>query len=252
MLLTALAVMIFLSASGKENEGMSLAEWAESSSENQQEYVNGVKMYRPQVAGGKLIISDMVEIPAANDEQVFLKALMYMREKNDPLVERIEAIDFKNRRFTVSVVKKKATESNSEQFSYIEAFQGGKGLLSFSCGDISVSFKEKGLIPRTIKFDKLKPQNNLRDRDWLELQAFQFSGTVEDMVKYIRLRENIRVKQQDNIEKGKLCQGMNADEVILTVGQPFSRKKSGGRDKWLFEDGTSIIFTDGEVSHIMY
>lgn len=241
-----------LSASGKDDDKMTLAEWAELSSENLQEYVNGTKMYRPQVAGDKLIISDMVEIPGADDEQVFLKALMYMREKIDPLTERIEAIDFKNHRFTVSVIKKKASDNNPVLFSYIEAFQGGNGLLSFSCSEMSVNFKEKGLIPRTLKFEKLNPQSNLRDRDWLESQALQFSGIVEDLVKYIRLRDNIRVEQQDNIEKGKLSQGMNADEVVLTIRQPFSKKKSGGRDKWLFEDGTSIIFTNGVVSHIMY
>lgn len=238
--------------SAKSDNEMTLTEWASKQTEVLPEIVNGVKMYRPELAGEQLIISDMTEIPAGQARQIFLKALMYFREKSNPEFERIEAVDFKNLRFTVRCDKEKVGDDTSEVFSYTEAFQGTDGLLSFSCSDISVGFKEKGLIPRILKFEKLKPQINPRDRNWIESQAFIFSNKMSDIAKYVKLHESIKVNHEDEIIKGKIVQGMNPDEVVLTLGQPFSKKKSGGRDKWLFESGASIIFTDGVVSHIMF
>ena len=249
---TCLILIGPLTSFAKDEPEMTLAEWASQQTEVLPEIVNGVKMYRPELAGDQLIISDMTDIPGGDARQIFLKALMYVREKSDPLKERIEAVDFKNLRFTVRCDKEKLNDDASETYSYTEAYQGTKGLLAFTCGDMSVSFKEKGLIPRTLKFEKLKPQSNQRDRNWIESQSFILSEKVADLSKYIKLRDNIKVTHEDEIIKGKIVQGMNPDEVVLTLGQPFSKRKSGGRDKWLFESGASLIFTDGVVSHIMF
>lgn len=252
-ILTAGMALAALSASAQEPHEQTLAEWAAEQSEVLPEVVNGVKMYRPEVAGSSLIITDMAEVlPTERARQVFLKALMFAREKMDPATERIEAVDFKNNRFTVIAEKVKPGGDASETYSYTEAFQGADGLLSFSCGDIAVDYKERGILPRKLSFEKLKPQVNERHRAWIEAQAFLFSDRIRDIVSYINGHADMQVTHEDNILRGEVVQGMNPDEVILTLGTPFSRKKSGGRDKWLFDSGTSIIFTDGVVSHIMY
>lgn len=250
----ALSMVCMGVAARAQEAEQTLAEWAAEQSEVLPEMVNGVKMYRPEVAGNMMIITDMAEVggkPLAR--QVFLKALMFAREKMTPASERIEAVDFKNNRFTVIAEKiKPAAADATETYSYTEAFQGAEALLSFSCGDIVVEYREKGLIPRKLPFEKLKPQSNERHRAWIENQAFVFSDRVRDIATYITARSDIEVTHEDEILRGEVVQGMNPDEVVLTLGTPFSRKKSGGRDKWLYESGTSIIFTDGLVSHIMY
>lgn len=238
-------------AAKKEENKQTLAEWAAEQTATLPEYVEGVKMYRPEVANESLIISDLVDIKKEKGKQVFLKALMYARERLDDETERIEAVDFKNNRFTIRGTKAVARKDKPETYSYVEAFQGSDGILSFSCGDINVHFKEKGLLPRTLKFEKLNPQSNARDREFIEDLSYAFSDRIGDLVKYIYEHPDIVINHENEIIQGKVVLGMNPDEVRLTLGQPFSEKKTGDRIKWLYENGNSVIFTDGKVTHVM-
>lgn len=228
-----------------------LVDWAARQTEVLPEMVNGVKMYRPEIAGNVLLTSDLIEMPNAKADQIFLKTLMFVKEKLDPQYYSIEAVDFNNKRFSV-YTNKLPSGSSANQYSYTSAFQGSDGLLSFTCSEMKVDFKEAGLLSRTLKFEKLKPESNEKHKKMIEEQAFLFSSMIKDLQTYIPLRDNIRVKYPEYIIRGEVIAGMNPDEVIMTLGVPFSKKKSGGRDKWLFESGTSIIFTDGVVSNVMY
>lgn len=252
--LKVLLAILFLHAGmafAGDDSRQSLAEWASEQTRVLPEMVNGIKMYRPEMAGAQLLTSDIMEMPNADSEQLFLKTLMFVRERLDPRKHKIESVDFANNRFSIVSVKVAGADAQA-QYTFTSAFQGAEGLLSFTCGEISVDYKEKGIFPRTIPFEKLKPLENERHGKWIEEQSFIFSSILKDIVSYISLRDPVHITDSAHIVRGEVMPGMTPDDVILTLGLPFSKKKSGERDKWLYESGTSVIFTDGRVSNVMY
>ena len=249
--LIAVAVAVTSVAKKPETPQQTLAEWAAEQTTTMPKIVEGVTMYRPEVNSDNMVINDFVDIKGQKGKQVFLKALMFARERLNGETERIDAVDFKNNRFTIRANRAPIIKRDQEQYSYIQAFQGAEGILSFSCGEMSVYFKEKGLIPRTLNFESLKPMTNDKHRDWIEGLSLAFSSRVEDLVNYIKTRPDISISHEQDIMNGVVVVGMNPDEVTLTLGKPFSVKKSGDRIKWLYDTGISIIFTNGKVSHVM-
>lgn len=213
-------------------------------------YFDGERVYRAEMTNNDMVISDIVEIYQEPAEQLFLKALMYAKLNCDGETEWIEDIDFVNYQFTIRGDKFKLKEEDPTSYSFVQKFLANDALLSFSCAEMKAY--EKAIISKNQKFEKLTPHSNPKHVKIIEDLTFWFSRRITDMKDFILKEDDIQVTHYDEILNGNLVKGMRPEEVILTIGKPYSIKKSGDRNKWVYDRGLSLIFTDGKVSHISW
>ena len=124
--------------------------------------------------------------------------------------------------------------------------------MGFSIEDIDCRYKEKGLIPRTLRLEKLHPESNKRHaelvREFVEINSEYLNGMNE----YIDSRRDIQSLFFSALSKGGPIEvGMNMDEVVILLGSPLDKRTSGNRTRWMYSNDEVIIFTDGVVSKIV-
>ena len=71
------------------------------------------------------------------------------------------------------------------------------------------------------------------------------------MEEYIVTRNDLRVTHYNEIKQGMVVNGMNPDEVILSKGAPRDTRRSGERLRWIYDNETVIVFTDGKVTKVI-
>lgn len=232
-----------------KNDINETAEWI-NQQYNRSPYFDGKRVYRPEMTNNDMVISDIIEVYKEPAEQLFLKALTYAKLNCDGETSWIEDVDFENYQFSIRGEKFKLKEEDPTSYSFVQKFLANDGLLSFSCAEMKAY--EKAFVSKNQKFEKLTPQSNPKHVKIIEDLTFWFSGRIADMKDFIEKEDDLKVTHYDDILNGNLVKGMRPEEVILTIGKPYSIKKSGDRDKWVYDQGRSLIFTDGKVTHITW
>ena len=231
------------------NEWIPTQEWADNR--------NGERLYFPQttlmssdtiaVVTGQIIIPDLTAV------QYFLAALVFVSEHIDKEAgEGFLVIDYHSLEFEVLLKTSRGTNNNETSYTRVSFFKADENGLWFSVKEIDCRYKEKGLIPRTIRLEKLHPENNRRHaeivREFVEINSDYLNG----MSDYIDSRRDIHSHFFSELSEGGPVEvGMNMDEVVVLLGSPLDKRKSGNRTRWIYSNDEVIIFTDGVVSKIV-
>ncbi len=246
---TLIAIFVTLSSApivlGADDNG-SLSEWINEMPAS----IDGVTIYRPvEDNNGKLQISDLIDLPRTSRETIFVNSMLEILGNLDPEIEEIEKIDYENMRFCV--VRSAPDEEHLATYNYTIAVQTTKDMLTFLVTDISIGYKEKGLIPRTLAIEKMKPFKNARHKELIEQCAVSISNYVNRLLTAVTSQAAPSITHWKDIIAGQVVKGMNQSEVMLLKGKPTSNRANGSRTKWMYGNEYVVIFTDGAVTNII-
>lgn len=249
--ISLLLLLPLLNLSAEEKTG-SLSQWTTEELSKYPETVNGIEVFYPSLdENGKLAVSDLLDIPGKTGESIFIGALEYIYDNLDPELESIESIDYDSHRFIMARKMKQGSGKTSTSFEYILAVQVADGILSFGCYDISAEYREKGILPRKLDIEKLKPQENERHKELFIEYSHLNSKFLRNLAIYISQNKIDSVSHWDAIKSKKVVKGMNKTEVKLVYGRPISERTTGKRVKWMYADNAVVIFTNDVVSTVI-
>ena len=223
----------------------SLSEWVNEMPAT----IDGVAVYRPVEESGKLQISDMIDFPNTSQQTIFVNAMIEIQSNLDDEIERIDKVDMEGMRFCMT--RSVDDADNMATYNYSMAVQTTDGILTFLVTDISIGYREKGLIPRTLAIEKMKPFKDKRHKELIEQCAVSISKYINSLSSAIIARGEPTIKHWKEIKAGNIVKGMNQTEVMLVKGKPTSNRPSGSRVKWMYGNDNVVIFTDGEVTNII-
>lgn len=222
-----------------------LAAWASSFPEE----IEGIKIYTPVEDDGNIHISDIVDFNARSRENIFINSLYDLQFNLDQTNEQIERIDYSGRR--MSIHRKSIDNSKGYTYNYTIAFQTADDMLSFIVYDISISYREKGIVPRTQKIEKLNVSGNRKYFDMVEACLFDISKFIARVSDAVLQNTASEVTFWADLENKTVVKGMNPTEVILIKGRPSNIRKTGLREKWMYGNDNVIIFNEGVVTTII-
>lgn len=214
----------------------------------------GVALYYPSTEpeDGAAVIKGSVEVKGLDAEKVFLAALVYVANNLDSENgELVMSVDYDKRTF--SVLLKSTQGSNNKETTYTRTLtvKASDGKLDFVTSDVAVRYREKGIIPRTLALAALHPESNTRHGELVMELVMVNSTYLGEMAQYAEGRSDIVAPNLAAVKDGKVTTGMNPDEVTILIGPALEVRKSGEKLRWIYADGTVVIFIDGKVSRII-
>lgn len=247
------ATVIGAVAKKDKQPDVDVATWAKEQSMTLPAVVDGVKMFRPNNidADEKIRITGFVDMPAINKVEAFTAAVITIANDLDKEFETIDNLDFDNARFIVSRSIVDGEGRSSATYNFKSAYQFDDEIMSFSIYDINIEYKEKGLIPRKLPIEKLKPAKNQRHKELIEGMSFSSSQVIDKIQKYAKENPHILITHWKEIKDHKVVKGMTQDEVTLIGGKPRSVSQSGEREQWVFSNDFIVIFNNGVVSNVI-
>jgi hypothetical protein len=229
---------------GADDNG-SLSEWIKEMPAT----IDGVTIYRPIEDDGLLQISDIVDLPGKSSETIFVNTMIDILSNLDSDIETVEKKDYDSMR--VCVVRSTPDDEHAATYNYTIAIQTTNDMMTFLVTNISIGYKEKGVIPRTLAIEKMKPYKNVRHKELIEQCAVSISKYVNRLATAVTTQSKPSISHWTEIRNGQIVKGMNQTEVILVKGKPTSNRTSNSRVKWMYGNDNVVIFTDGKVSNII-
>ncbi len=215
---------------------------------------DGIKLFYPQTTASdsSAIITGTLPAKGLTDEQVMLAAMIYAYENLDSeRQERITETDLPRKKFSFILSTTTGTNNREATYNRIVTIRGGKGTIDFTVSDIDVRYRQKGLIPRTVDIETLHPESDTRHEELiLELVSIN-SEFLNKLSEYVASRKDLKVTHHNEIQQGTVVNGMNPDEVILSIGTPRDTRHSGERTRWIYDNETVIVFTGGKVTKVI-
>lgn len=240
-----LALFVSIAATAQVNGETSLSSWVEEFPES----IDGVKIFSPQMENGVIRISDLVDFKDRDRDRVFINALSDIRSNADGMMEEVENVDVSGRR--IKVRRQSPSPEGDATYNYSVAFQLADDMISFLIYDISISYKERGIVPRTQQIEKLKPKENRRHKELVDGFVVNASKYINRVAEAITADSAQKVTHWTEINNGTVVKGMNPTEVLMVRGKPSSVRTSGNRIKWMYGNERVVIFTDGLVSTVL-
>lgn len=233
-------------ALGGNPEGTgALAGWAESFPEK----IDGVQIFAPVEEDGSLRISDLLDFPGMGQRLLFVNVLYDIRMQMESPAEELENIDYSG--YRIRLHRSVADEKSAATFNYSFAVQCADDVLSFLVYDISISHRERGLIPRTQAIEKFSPATNRRHKELVEACVLNISRFIARIAEAVSSKKAGQVSEWADIVSEKVVKGMTPTDVILIKGRPQTERKSGARVKWMYGNESVVIFTDGKVTTVI-
>lgn len=199
------------------------------------------------------VVKGSITMPGMDARQCFLAALVFASENFDTeLGEGFEDIDYKNLNF--KILLKSTQGANNTETTYTRSLNvaATDGMLNFTTTDIDCRYREKGIVPRTLRLEKLQPDKNSRHASLVKEFTEVNSSYIDKLRQYIATRNDIMSPNFDKLAAGsKVIPGMNMDEVTILLGVPLNKRKSGEKFRWIYSNDFVIIFTDGVVTKIV-
>lgn len=137
------------------------------------------------------------------------------------------------------------------EFACETAFQVVDGMLSFVTYNIQTAYKEKGILPRKMAIEKLKPQEKEQHKNVVETFSYVNSKFLQEMVEYVKSAQNQPVTHWEEIETSDVVKGMNETEVKLAAGRPSTVREQGNKTRWMYSNTFVVVFTDGVVTTVV-
>lgn len=219
--------------------------------------IDGVHLYFPQTttlsSDTVAVVKDHIVIPELSAKQYFIAALVFATENFDKEAgEEVIAIDYSSFEFDILLKTSRGTNNNETSYTRVMSFKAKDEGLDFTVGEIDCRYREKGIVPRTLRLEKLHPEINKRHAELVREFVDVNSDYIDRLHVYIDSRKDIESSYYSVLSKGGPIEvGMNMDEVTILVGPPFDKRTSGNKTRWIYYNNEVIIFVDGIVSKIV-
>lgn len=208
----------------------------------------------PEFADTVAVIRGYIEIEGLTPRQVMLAAMVYASDNFDREEgkEGFEAIDYDGNRFRMLLKTTCGTNANETTYTRSLTITARDGGLDFVATEIDCRYRENGLIPRTLRLEKLHPDKNKRHDELVRELVEVNSAYLARMGEYVASRSDISAPHLAKIKVGAdVAEGMTEDEVTILLGPPVNKRRSGDRHRWIYSNDCIVIFTDGTVSKII-
>lgn len=238
------------------------ASWV--ASEKLPETVDGIRQFYPvsvavntddtsAEADTVAVISGHIQLKGLDKKQVFMAAMVYASDNfnTDEDKEGFEAIDYEGMTFSAVLRTTQGTNANETTYTRSLKLTAVDGGFDFVITEIDCRYREKGLIPRTLRLEKLHPDRNSRHNEVVREMVNVNSAYLSQMADYVSTRKDITSPNYKLLKKGRVTEGMNGDEVTIILGPPLNKRTSGERERWIYSNNHVIIFTDGVVTKIL-
>lgn len=238
------------------NEWIPQQQWPEN--------IDGAKQFYPitkavagadneEVADTIAVVEGRLQIPGLDARQCFLAALVYASDNFDTEAnEGFEEIDYNDLSF--KMLLKTTQGRNNTETTYTRSIEcsAADGGIGFVVTDIDCKFRDKGIIPRTLRLEKLQPGGNKRHSELVKEFVEVNSDYLNNMASYVSTRKDISSPNFDKLKrKADVAEGMNMDEVTILLGPPLNKRKSGTKYRWIYSNDFVVIFADGVVTKIV-
>ncbi len=254
-IVVALISVIGLSVSAKieKEPEKTLVQWSEEQANTKPAIIDGVQIFRPNGTDddGVVRVNGFVDLPKTSKQQAFTAALISVSNVIDRELEEIQSIDFDNMRFVFSRQIVDGEGRDEKVYRYTIACQFTDELMTFSCYDVNIEFKEKGIFPRKLDLEKFKPATKKDHAEIVESFSVCNSKVIDKICKDITSSDSIEITHWEQIKEGYVVKGMNENEVILIGGRPRSVNNSGARTQWIYNNDFIVIFENGIVSNVI-
>lgn len=227
------------------------------------EAIDGIRQFYPETIAIEsneseepdttAVVRGSVDVSGLDARQVMLAAMVYASDNFDrDNQEGFENIDFEGNQFTALLKTTQGTNANETTYTRSLTVTAHDGGFDFETSGIDCRYREKGLIPRTQRLEKLHPSTDKRHLSILQEFTAVNSAYIAAMADYASTRKDISSPNFDKVKKGSgVSLGMNTDEVTILLGPPLNKRKSGERTRWIYANDFVIIFTDDLVSKIV-
>ena len=199
------------------------------------------------------IVRGTIKLKNMNARQAFLASMVYATEHfNKDEEEGFESIDYNNLEHVIILKTTIGSNASEEKFTRNIMFKAADGALNFVVYDIDCKFREKGLIPRTLRLENMHPDTNTRHSQLLLDFVSTNSEYIHNLAEYIESRKDITSPNFNVLKNsGNVVPGMNADEVTILLGPPMSKRQSGERERWIYNNEFVVIFENSAVSKVV-
>ncbi|MDE7472529.1 MAG: hypothetical protein K2M68_02975, partial [Muribaculaceae bacterium] len=128
---------------------------------------NGRPLFYPASGTDGAIICGQIDLPGFSADNIFLSALNYATDNLDATDNRemIGDIDATENKFVLRLYSKQGSNNTETTFTRLMLIKAEDNRLLFTVSEIDVRYREKGILPRTLAFEKLNPAINTRHRE---------------------------------------------------------------------------------------
>ncbi|MBD5367371.1 MAG: outer membrane protein assembly factor BamE [Bacteroides sp.] len=214
---------------------------------------NGRPLFYPASGADGAIICGQIDLPGFSADNIFLSALNYATDNLDATDNRemIGDIDATENKFVLRLYSKQGSNNTETTFTRLMLIKAEDNRLLFTVYEIDVRYREKGILPRTLAFEKLNPTINTRHRELVELFAQINTNYIHDMTDNVSKCGVLEVTHWNEIRDKVVSVGMNELEVKLILGRPVTTRDAGDRTRWVYPNNYVIIFQNNIVSRIV-
>lgn len=242
LLLVAIASGSSVRAEITQND---LVAWAQ----NMPETIDGIRIYVPALQNNKVQISELLDFDNIAKERIFANVMLAIRQSMNPETDEIENVDYNALRTRLR--RSYTDEALNAVYNYSVALQMDDGILSFLVYDISIAYRERGIIPLTKNIEKLNPAENRRHKELVESFVTDASRYVASLAEAVRSDRALPITHWADLRQGKVVKGMNPTEVMILKGLPDSERQSAQRTKWMYGNENVVVFTEGTETTVL-
>lgn len=199
----------------------------------------------------KITLADTLDFNAIAEETIFINALSYTIKQGEKGKSNIEALNVSNKSFQVIMQSSLALEDEkASSYTCQLKFLIRSNKLIVCVDSISVVAPTLFGEMKSTAFENLNMQ---KEKSLQQMQEFTsvYQGFAEGMIEYVAQEKPQSVTHWNEIEAGKVVQGMNETECLLCAGAPKYVRQSGVKTRWMMEGNATIIFEDGKVVSII-
>lgn len=199
------------------------------------------------------VVTGRLSVSGLDARQCFLSALVFASNNfNVDDNEGFEEIDYSGLGFKILLKTTQGGNNNETTYTRSISCKTDDGCIDFTVNEIDCRFRDKGVIPRTIRMEKLQPDKNKRHAELVKEFVEVNSDYLGRLADYMSSRNDIQSPNFAKLEKGgNVTEGMNMDEVTILLGPPLNKRKSGKKYRWIYSNDFVVIFTDGVVTKIV-
>lgn len=249
--ITLAAAFMLLSVAAQAKDAkpeIPIDQWLLTHSTSAPAEMDGVAMHYPVMSDGIVTISATLPVKIIDGQQILTNALV---ANNDNQELTLVSVEPEQGEFVYTVKQQRGSYKDAATVSYNLNGVCEKGQIILTACNIAVNYKEKGIIPRTLKMEKFNPGKHQRHAELIDLTALEVSKLMAQLASSAESEKAESVSHWKEILAGNVVQGMNMTEVTLAKGKPFSVSGPASKTKWRYEDNMLVIFTDGIVSRVI-
>lgn len=203
--------------------------------------------YKVDKLDGKCYMTGACITDNISDNILFANIVLWVQQMTEnPGLGMFSKLDYSSRHVEIQ------TEVKVKNVTYISMLKLDVygGIIKFRVEDI-VQHSTIIMSPKMTPLEKLQPLKKPAHKAAIEEYEREESYLLQGMLDFVQTHQIQQLNHWEDIEKGKIVNGMNETECQLAVGRPRIVNENNGEIQWLVNSGMYIFFKEGLVSSIV-